>query len=297
MKVVILAGGLGTRLSEETEVKPKPMVEIGGYPILWHIMKLYGHHDVNEFIIALGYKGEAIKNYFLDYYRLNGSMTINLANGTVQIREKQIEDWAVHLIDTGLDTYTGGRVKRLEPYLKDGTFMVTYGDGLSDINLQDLLRFHRSHGLIASVTAVRPPARYGSLLFDGDLVTEFVEKPQIGEGWINGGFLVFEPAVFNYLDGESSSLEADALAKLAADRQLAAYRHDGFWQCMDTLRDKRLLEGLWQEGLAPWKLWNEKNKSRDPQILTRRPQLIRRSNANPEIDPRTILDLQEQVDH
>ncbi len=255
MKVVILAGGVGTRLAEETEIKPKPMLEIGGRPILWHIMKYYAHHGVKEFFIALGYKGEVIKRYFWDYYNLSGSMTIDLTHGRVEMYNKEHEDWVVHLVETGQDTNTGGRVKRLESWLRDGTFMVTYGDGVCDLDVQDLLRFHRRHGRIATVTAVRPPARFGGLIFDGDLVAEFTEKPQIGEGWINGGFLVFEPGIFNYLEGDQSSLEADALERLAADRQLAAYRHDRFWQCMDTLRDKRLLESLWRESRAPWKVW------------------------------------------
>lgn len=256
MKVVILSGGLGTRLAEETEVKPKPMVEIGERPILWHIMRHYAHYNFKEFFIALGYRGEIIKRYFLDYHALNGSMTIDFSCGKVETQSKECEDWIVHLKDTGLETYTGGRVKRLEPWLRDGTFMVTYGDGVSDIDLRALLKFHRSQGCIATVTAVRPPARFGGLLFNGNLVSEFTEKPQIGEGWINGGFLVFEPDIFNYLEGDDSSLEADAMERLAADHQLAAYRHDRFWQCMDTLRDKRLLENLWQEGKAPWKVWD-----------------------------------------
>lgn len=255
MKVVILAGGLGTRLSEETEVKPKPMVEIGGQPILWHIMKHYAHHGFKEFYIALGYRGEIIKRFFMDYYSLSGSLTIDLSSGTVEPHERECENWVIHLKNTGQETYTGGRVRRLAPYLQDGTFMVTYGDGVSDINLRELLKFHRSHGRVATVSAVRPPARFGGLVFDGDMVVDFTEKPQIGEGWINGGFLVFEPEIFNYLEGDHSSLEADALERLAADKQLAAYRHEGFWQCMDTLRDKRLLESLWQERRAPWKVW------------------------------------------
>jgi glucose-1-phosphate cytidylyltransferase len=255
MKVVILSGGMGTRLAEETEVRPKPMVEIGGRPILWHIMKHYAYYGFKEFFIALGYKGEVIKRYFLDYYSLNGSMTIDLSSGKVETYNRECEDWIVHLVDTGEGTYTGGRVKQLEPWLTDGTFMVTYGDGVSDIDLQELLSFHRSHRRIATVTAVRPPARFGGLIFDGNLVADFTEKPQIGEGWINGGFLVFEPDIFKYLEGEHTSLEADALERLAADRQLAAYRHESFWQCMDTLRDKRLMESLWQEGRAPWKVW------------------------------------------
>ncbi len=255
MKVVILAGGLGTRLAEESEIKPKPMVEIGGRPILWHIMKHYAHYGPKEFFIALGYKGDVIKHFFLDYYSLNTNITVHLSHGEVERHAGQTDDWTVHLIDTGQDTLTGGRVKRLEPWLKDETFMVTYGDGVSDIDVQELLRFHRSHGRIATVTAVRPPARFGGLIFDGDLVANFTEKPQIGEGWINGGFLVLEPAVFKYLSGDQSSLEVDALERLAADRQLAAFRHARFWQCMDTLRDKRLLESLWQEGRAPWRVW------------------------------------------
>ncbi len=257
MRVVILAGGMGTRLAEETEVKPKPMVEIGGKPILWHIMKHYAYYGFREFCIALGYKGEIIKRYFLDYSRLSGSLTIDLSTGKVKTHDQGCEDWIVHLVDTGFATLTGGRVKRLEPWLAKETFMVTYGDGVSDIDLADLLRFHRSHGKVATVTAVRPPARYGGLTFDGNLVAQFVEKPQIGEGWINGGFLVFEPGVFDYLKGDETSLEAITLERLAADRQLAAYQHDRFWQCMDTLRDVRLLESLWQSGRPPWRVWTE----------------------------------------
>jgi glucose-1-phosphate cytidylyltransferase len=256
MKVVILAGGLGTRLAEETTIKPKPMVEIGGHPILWHIMKHYGHCGFKEFFIALGYRGDVIKRFFVDYYNLSGDMTIDLSRGAIETRDQKCEDWTVHLVDTGQETQTGGRVKRLEPWLRDGTFMVTYGDGVCDVDLGELLKFHRSHGRIATVTAVRPPARFGGLVFDGDIVTDFAEKPQIGEGWINGGFLIFEPELFKYLEGDHSSLEADALEHLAADGQLAAFRHDRFWQCMDTLRDKRLLETLWQEQRAPWKLWD-----------------------------------------
>ncbi len=252
VKVAILAGGVGTRLAEETEVTPKPMVEIGGRPILWHIMRHYAHYGFKEFFVALGYKGEAIKRYFLDYHALNGSMTLQLATGNIRSREHETEDWVLHLRDTGFDTETGGRVKRLEPWLRKETFMLTYGDGVSDVDLRALLDFHRSHGKIATVTAVRPPARFGGLVFDGDLVSEFTEKPQIGEGWINGGFMVFEPAVFDYLDGDETVLESDALERLAEDRQLAAHRHDSFWQCMDTLRDKRLLENLWDQRNVRW---------------------------------------------
>jgi glucose-1-phosphate cytidylyltransferase len=253
-KVVILAGGLGSRLSEETDVRPKPMVEIGGHPILWHIMRRYARYGFKEFLIALGYRGADIKRYFMDYHTLNGSLSIDFTTGGIETHERADADWLVRLIDTGQDTATGGRVKRLEPWLSDATFMVTYGDGVADVDLGALLDFHRSHGLAATVTAVRPPARFGGLVFDGDLVSEFTEKPQIGEGWINGGFMVFEPRVFEYLKGDGCSLEADALEQLARARQLAAFRHDRFWQCMDTLRDKRLLESLWQRGEAPWKV-------------------------------------------
>jgi glucose-1-phosphate cytidylyltransferase len=258
VKVVILAGGLGTRLAEETEVRPKPMVEIGGRPILWHIMKHYAHHGFDEFFVALGYKGEHIKRYFVDYHCLNRDLVVDLATGKLSAEHGEAEDWLVHMIHTGRRTQTGGRVKRLEPWLREGTFMVTYGDGVCNVDLKDLLRFHRSHGRVATVTAVRPPARFGGLVFDGDLVAEFTEKPQIGEGWINGGFLVFEPRVFDYLSGDASSLEAEAMERLASDRQLAAYRHEGFWQCMDTVRDKELLEKLWRTGDAAWKVWDDR---------------------------------------
>ena len=255
MKVVILAGGLGTRLAEETEVRPKPMVEIGGKPILWHIMKHYDRHGFNEFFLALGYKGDVIKRYFLEYHALSGSLSVRVASGSLTSFQKDCEDWQVNLMETGAGTYTGGRLKRLEPWLKDGTFMLTYGDGVSDVDLAELLRFHRKHGRLATLTAVRPPARFGGLVFDGDAVSAFTEKPQAGEGWINGGFAVFEPGIFRYLDGDGTSLEAEVLERLAADKQLAAFRHPGFWQCMDTLRDKNLLENLWQQGHAPWKTW------------------------------------------
>jgi glucose-1-phosphate cytidylyltransferase len=256
MKVVILAGGLGTRLSEETEIKPKPMVEIGGQPILWHIIKHYAHFGFEEFFVALGYRGEVIKRFFMDYHSLNGSISIDLTSGQVNRHQRECENWVVHLQNTGQDTNTGGRLKRLESQLKDGPFMITYGDGVCDVNLRDLLEFHRAHGRIGTITAVRPPARFGGLIFDGDgMVVDFTEKPQIGEGWINGGFMVFEPEIFNYLKDDASSLEADALEQLASEHQLAAYPHGGFWQCMDTLRDKRLLENLWQDGTAPWKVW------------------------------------------
>jgi len=256
MRVAILAGGLGTRLAEETELRPKPMVEIGGRPVLWHIMKHYAHHGFKEFYIALGYKGEAVKRYFLDYSALNGRLTVTLADGGVQLHDRSPEDWTVHLLDTGLDTLTGGRVKRLEPFLHGETFLATYGDGVSDVDLSALVRFHRSHGRLATLTAVRPPARFGGLVFEDDRVAQFTEKPQIGEGWINGGFMALEPGVFPYLRDDRTSLEADTMERLAADGQLAAYRHEGFWQCLDTLRDLRLLQSLWADGRPPWKLWS-----------------------------------------
>ncbi|MDQ6712042.1 MAG: glucose-1-phosphate cytidylyltransferase [Candidatus Dormibacteraeota bacterium] len=256
MKVVILAGGLGTRLSEETEIRPKPMVEIGGRPILWHIMKHYAHYGFNEFVLALGYKGEDVKRYFLDYYRLNGNVSIDLGTGQVEVSHEQPNEWNVHLVDTGLQTNTGGRVRRLRSFLGDEPFMLTYGDGVCDLNLRELLTFHKANRGVATITAVRPPARFGGLLFSGDRVSAFTEKPQVGEGWINGGFMVFEPKIFDYLTEDQTSLEADALEQLAADGELVAYRHDRFWQCMDTLRDVRLLERLWQSGKAPWSTWD-----------------------------------------
>jgi len=255
MKVVILAGGLGTRLSEETELRPKPMVDIGERPILWHIMKSYATQGFKEFFVALGYKGEVIKRYFLDYHGMSKSVTIDVATGRASFHESEVDDWKVHLMDTGLKTSTGGRVKRLQPWLEDGTFMLTYGDGVSDVDMNQLLAFHRKHGKIATLTAVRPPARFGALNFDGDMVTEFMEKPQIGEGWINGGFMCLEPRIFSYMKDDEDSLEADVLTRIAKDRELVAYRHDRFWQSMDTLRDVRLLESLWQSGRAPWRNW------------------------------------------
>jgi len=255
MKVVILAGGLGTRLAEETEVKPKPMVEIGGRPILWHIMKIYAHYGFKEFYIALGYKGETIKRFFYDYQSLSGNLSINFADGSVDVRGRDCEDWRVHLIETGQNSMTGGRVKRLEEYLRGETFMVTYGDGVSNVNIADLVKFHRSHGKLGTVTAVHPPARYGELLIREDLTTAFSEKPQTHEGWINGGFLVFEPKVLDYLSGDESVLEIEALERLANEGQLVAYKHNDFWQCMDTLRDKRQLESAWESENPPWKVW------------------------------------------
>ncbi len=254
MNVVILAGGLGTRLAEETEIKPKPMVEVGEHPIVWHIMKSYAHYGFTDFFLALGYKGEIIKRYFLDHYSLGGSLRVNLASGRIEDLEKETENWVVNLMDTGQNTQTGGRIKRLEPHLRGGTFMVTYGDGVCDVSIRKVLEFHKSHGKIATITAVRPPARFGGLVFEGDLVREFSEKPQIGEGWINGGYFVFEPEIFDYLEGDDTLLELTPLERLAQESQLVAYRHEGFWQCMDTLREKKILENLWQSGKAPWKV-------------------------------------------
>jgi glucose-1-phosphate cytidylyltransferase len=255
MKVVILAGGLGTRLAEETEVKPKPMVEIGGRPILWHIMKIYSAHGYKEFVIALGYKGEVIKDYFLNYHRLCNDLSISLKNGQVEVHGNNHEDWTIHLIDTGLRTQTGGRLKRLASWIGNETFMLTYGDGVANVNIKDLVAFHRSHGKMATVTAARPPSRFGGLSFAGDFVAEFIEKPQIGEGWISGGFFVLEPEVLDLIEGDSTIFEREPLERLAHTGHLAAYRHDDFWQCMDNVRDVRLLEELWATDRALWKVW------------------------------------------
>lgn len=255
MKVAILAGGLGSRLSEETAIKPKPMVEIGGQPILWHIMKIYAAYGLKEFVLALGYKGEVIKNYFVNYrYQIN-SLIVSLADGEVVVPNSKHEDWTVHLVDTGLDTQTGGRVKRIIDYVGNEPLMLTYGDGVCNLNIGRLLQFHRAHGKLATVTAVRPPARFGGISFNGDLVARFEEKPQIGEGWINGGFFVLEPGVADYIERDNTIFEQEPLERLAADGQLVAYRHDGFWQCMDTLRDVRLLESMWESGQALWRVW------------------------------------------
>jgi glucose-1-phosphate cytidylyltransferase len=255
MKVAILAGGMGTRLAEETDVKPKPMIEIGGRPILWHIMMHYSRFQHNEFVVALGYKGEYIKKYMLDYIALQCNLTVTVKDGGVVRQGNGHPDWKVELIDTGIDTNTGGRIKRLTPYIGGKTFMLTWGDGVSNIDLDQLLAFHRSHGKLATVTAVRPPARFGHLVFDGDRVVEFSEKPQTSEGWINGAFFILEPQVLDYIDDDSTQWEKEPMERLARDGQLMAYRHTSFWQCMDTLRDKRLLQDLWDSGKAPWKTW------------------------------------------
>ncbi|MFN8637007.1 MAG: glucose-1-phosphate cytidylyltransferase [Chloroflexota bacterium] len=257
MKTVILAGGLGTRLAEETGLKPKPMVEIGGRPILWHIVKHFSHYGFHEIVVALGYRGDVIRRYFLEYAALRSNISIDLASGRTSMDEAAPpEPWLVHLVETGDTTNTGGRLLRLRQWVGTETFFLTYGDGVSDVDLPALLAHHRAHGALATVTAVRPPARFGSLDLDGDRVTSFAEKPSASEGWINGGYFVFEPGIFDYLTGPDDSLELDVLPRLAAADQLRAYRHPAFWQCMDTLRDVRMLESLWASGNAPWRVWS-----------------------------------------
>lgn len=253
MKVVILAGGLGTRLSEETALRPKPMVEIGGRPILWHIMNIYAGHGFREFVVACGYKGEIIKEYFHNFMIHSSDFSIDLSAGTKETFNSRAPAWRVHLLDTGVDTQTAGRLRRLSPVLRDATFMVTYGDGVADVDIGALLAFHRAHGKLATVTAVVPPARFGGLVINGrDEVEIFSEKPSGGEGWINGGFFVFEPGALEYMGGDDVPLEREPLERLAADGQLKAFRHFGFWQPMDTVRDRQTLETLWLSGRAPW---------------------------------------------
>lgn len=254
--MVLLAGGLGTRLREETDVKPKPMVDVGGYPIIWHIMKSYAAFGFNEFVICLGYKGEIIKDFFRDYYLRQGSLTVDLASGEARLHADPCgERWTVHLLDTGAETMTGGRIKRAAQFLQGRRFMATYGDGVSDININDLLATHVREGREATVTAVRPPARFGGLVIENSLITEFTEKPQVGEGWINGGFMVFEGGIAERIEDDSTVLERAPLEGLARDGQLTAYQHQGFWQCMDTVRDLSLLRELWSTGTPPWKSW------------------------------------------
>lgn len=257
MKVVVLAGGLGTRLAPETDYKPKPIVEIGERPILWHIMKHYSYYGFNEFVIALGNKGQEIKKFFLDYRYGSSDITVKLSTGEVEVQNKRAEDWVVHLVDTGYFTQTGGRVKRLSKILGHETFMLTYGDGVSTVNLLDLLRFHKSGGMTATITAVRPPARFGGIDFKGDRVSVFTEKSQATEGWINGGYMVLEPEALDYIKSDDSSLERDVLEELSKEGKLGAYMHQGFWQSMDTPRDLRQLESLWQQGNPPWKIWDK----------------------------------------
>ncbi|AUH02159.1 glucose-1-phosphate cytidylyltransferase [Pectobacteriaceae bacterium CE70] len=257
MKAVILAGGLGTRIAEESDTKPKPMVDIGGHPLLWHIMKTYAHHGINDFIICLGYKGYVIKEFFFNYHHHLADMRINLGTGEHQILNSQSEDWNIVLIDTGPDTLTGGRLKRVAKYLGDETFCLTYGDGLSDIDITAEIAFHKRHGKLATVAAVQPPGRFGVLNLNSDHhVTSFEEKPSDEIGWINGGFFILEPSVINYIEGDATSWERAPLVNLARDNQLAAFLHSGFWQPCDTLRDKRELEYLWRQGNAPWQVWN-----------------------------------------
>lgn len=263
MKAIILAGGLGSRLSEETTLRPKPMVEIGGKPILWHIMNIFGAHGINEFIIALGYKQEVVKDYFLNFYALNNDISIDLTTGKTIFHNGKQPDWKIHLIDTGLHTQTAGRVKRLRHWLEnDGPFMLTYGDGLTDLNLTALMKFHKSHGKLATVTTVRSPERFGRIGFSGDQVTDFYEKPESSEGWINGGYFVLEYKALDYIEGDSTVWERDPIENLARDGQLMGYRHYGFWSCMDTMKEKKFLDELWAGGKAPWKIDRQKTTAR-----------------------------------
>ncbi len=255
MKVAILAGGLGTRFAEETDFRPKPMIEIGGKPILWHIMMHYAAFGYKDFAIALGYKADYIKRWFVDMAQLAGDLSVSTRCGGIVRRHADQPDWTVDLVETGLHTNTGGRIKQLSRVIGQERFMLTWGDGVSNVDLDALLAFHKAHGKLATMTAVRPPARFGHLEIDGDQITKFDEKPQISEGWINGAFFVLEPEVFDYIDGDETQFEKAPLERLARDGQLMAYRHQDFWQCMDTLRDKKLLEKLWSQGNAPWATW------------------------------------------
>lgn len=255
MKTIILAGGIGSRLTEETTIKPKPMVEIGGRPILWHIMKIYNYYGIEEFVIALGYKGEIIKEYFLNYHNYMSDFTVDISTGNVNRYNSHEDNWKVHLLDTGKSTQTGGRIRRGMLFSGRERVMATYGDGVGNINMKKLLEFHEQHGKLATLTAVRPPSRFGGLIFKGDQIVEFSEKPQVGEGWINGGFFVLEPEVVDYIDGDAMPFEYKPLENLAKDGQLMAYRHEDYWQPMDVIREKQLLQHLWDSGKAPWKVW------------------------------------------
>ncbi|ACO04300.1 MAG TPA: glucose-1-phosphate cytidylyltransferase [Persephonella sp.] len=257
MKVVILAGGFGTRLSEETDIKPKPMVEIGGKPILWHIMKIYSSYGFNDFVVCLGYKGYVIKEYFANYFLHMSDVTIDLKNNQIEVHDVKAEPWKVTLVDTGLNTMTGGRIKRIKNYIGNETFMLTYGDGVGNINIKELLEFHKKHGRYATLTAVQPSGRFGALDLEDVQVKAFKEKPKGDGAWINGGFFVLEPQIFDYIEGDETIWERDPLENLAKDGQLMAYKHTGFWKPMDTLRDKRELESLWQSGNPPWKVWED----------------------------------------
>lgn len=254
MKAVILAGGMGTRFSEETSVRPKPMIEIGGFPILWHILKIYSAHGINDFVVCLGYRGYVIKEYFANYFLHNSDVTFDMQTNSMSVHQQYAEPWRVTLVDTGKETMTGGRLKRVAPYLDDQTFCFTYGDGVGDVDITAAIAFHHAQKKLATVTAAQPPGRFGLLGLEGSSVTSFHEKPDDG-GWINGGFFVLEPKVLSYIAEDQTVWEREPMQNLARDRQLAAYRHHGFWQPMDTLRDKNLLEELWDTGSAPWKVW------------------------------------------
>jgi len=255
MKAVILAGGLGTRISEESHLRPKPMLEIGGKPILWHIMKIYAHHGINDFVICLGYKGYVIKEYFANYFLHESDVTFDLANNRMEVHQERAESWRVTLVDTGLDTMTGGRLRRVSKYLNDEDFCFTYGDGMADIDLHALIAAHKRHGMLATLTAIKPPGRFGALGLKGHQVKSFQEKPEGDGGWINGGFFVLSPRVIDFIEGDQTSWEKEPLETLASSKQLSCYQHHGFWQPMDTLRDKNYLNDLWAEHRAPWKLW------------------------------------------
>jgi len=255
MKVVILAGGLGTRISEETHLKPKPMIEIGGKPILWHIMKMYSTYEINDFVICCGYKGYMIKEYFANYFLHTSDVTFDIKNNKMEVHRKSAEPWMVTLVDTGLETMTGGRLKKVKDFVGDETFCFTYGDGVSDVNISKLIEFHNISKTIATVTSVQPPGRFGSLDINGSKITNFKEKPAGDGNWINGGFFVLEPKIFDYIDGDSTIWERQPLEKLAEEGQLSAYKHTDFWKPLDTLRDKTYLENLWNSGKAPWKIW------------------------------------------
>ena len=255
MKVLILAGGYGTRLSEETDLKPKPMLEIGGKPILWHIMKMYSHYGFNEFVILLGYKGYFIKEYFANYYLHQSNVTFDMSNGEMEVHNNSSEPWKVTLLDTGLDSMTGGRIKRAEKYIANKSFMLTYGDGVSNVNIKDLVEFHKANKTSATMTAIQPSGRFGALDIKTDLVNEFVEKPAGDGNWINGGFMICEPKILDLIESDSTIFEQYPLQTLAEKKELSAFKHTGFWQCMDTLRDKTALNDLWDQGKAPWKIW------------------------------------------